>query len=58
MRSPSPAHLLWALSFMKTYATEENMASFFGGVDEKTMWKGVWFYANGISEMASKVVSF
>ena len=57
VRSQNPVQLLLALSFMQTYATEDNMASLFGGIDKKNMRKLVWFYANGISEMASKVVS-
>ena len=43
IRTPNPVHLLWALNFIQTYATEENMASLFGGVDEKNMRKWVWF---------------
>ena len=58
IRSPNPVHLLWALSFMQTYATEEKTASLFGGVDGKLMQKWVQFYANDISEMASEMVSF
>ena len=29
----------------------------YGGVDEKTVRKWVWFYVQGISELASKAVS-
>ena len=58
IRSAKPVHLLWALYLMQTYATEENMISLFGGVDEKNMRKWFWFYTNGMSDMASKVLIF
>ena len=56
--SAKPVHLLWALSFMQTYTTEENMAALFGVVDEKVMLEWVWFYANEISEMSLRVTIF
>lgn len=52
-----PIHLLWALNFLKNYNVEHVSASLFG-VDEKTLRKWVWFFVNGISTLASIVVSF
>ena len=43
IKSPNPVHLLWALSFMQTYVIEENTASPFGRVDEKTCRNGFGF---------------
>ena len=56
-RHPKPVHLLWALLFLQTYSTESILASQAGGVDEKTLRKWVWFYAEGIARLTSKVVS-
>ena len=55
--SVKPIHLLWSLHFLKNYETESENASIYGCVDEKTVRKWVWFYVQGISELASKVVS-
>ena len=52
-----PIHLLWSLHFLKNYETESENASIYGSVDEKTVRKWVWFYIQGISKLASKVVS-
>ena len=53
-----PEHLLWARNYMKTYATEANISSNFGGVDEKTIRKWVWFYICGIADLSCRVVSY
>ena len=58
LTKPNPIHLFWALNFLKNYETESVCASKFGGVDEKTLRKWVWFYIKGISSLASQVVSF
>ena len=52
-----PLHLLWSLNFMKNYSFEHTSSSLFH-VDEKTFRKWVWFFVEGISTLASKVVSF
>ena len=51
-----PEHLLWALLFLKTYATE-NLLSAVIGTDEKTYRKWVWFILEGLSRMSPKLVS-
>jgi len=52
-----PVHLLWALLFLQTYATEPTLAAQVGGVDKKTFQKWAWFYLEGVANLASKVVS-
>lgn len=56
-RCPKPEHLLWALLFLKCYPTEELLATQVGAVDEKTIRKWVWFYVEGIANLATKFVS-
>jgi hypothetical protein len=51
-----PEHLLWALKFMKTYATEENLAKEFG-VTRKTLRKWIWATIEGIAKCRKQVVS-
>lgn len=53
-RGPSPRHLLWALLFLKVYATE-HVSAIISGVDEKTFRKWSWEFAALVS--ALKVVS-
>lgn len=50
----SPAHLLWALLFLKVYATEHT-SSIIAGADEKTFRKWSWAFAQLISNL--RVVS-
>jgi hypothetical protein len=52
----NPTHLLWTLLFLRTYPTEETLASRVGA-DEKTVRKWVWFYIKGISSLSPVVVS-
>lgn len=50
-------HLLWALTFMKSYNTESTISSsFHPTVDEKTYRKWIWYMLEGISRLTSKVV--
>jgi hypothetical protein len=52
-----PKHLvLWAMLFLKTYATE-NLLSAVIGTEEKTYRKWVWFILEGLSRMSPKFVS-
>ena len=54
---PNPAHLLWALSFLKAYKKEADHAADVKK-EEKTFRKWAWFYAEGIAKLVSRVVSF
>ena len=45
-----PIHLLWALLFLKVYATEHANASL-AGVDEKTFRKWAWALLESISNL-------
>ena len=49
-----PTHLLWALLFLKCYATE-HVNSVVAGVDEKTFRKWSWTFVGLLSDM--KIVS-
>ncbi len=54
-------HLLWALYFMKVYATENSTCAVLGGsngaIDPKTMRKWVWKFIEKIAELGPVVVS-
>ena len=54
-------HLLWALYFMKVYATESATCSVLGGsqgaIDPKTLRKWVWPFIYAIDYLTSEVVS-
>ena len=54
-------HLLWALYFMKVYATESATCSVLGGsrgaIDPKTSRKWIWQFIRAIAELFSEVVS-
>jgi hypothetical protein len=54
-------HLLWALYFMKVYATESATCSVLGGsrgaIDPKTSRKWVWQFIGAIEDLSSEVVS-
>lgn len=50
-------HLLWALLFLKLYATEEVLSGMVGGVDEKTYRRWTWEILRALSELKDKVVS-
>lgn len=55
-RGPKPQHLLWCLLWLKGYAVEEVSAAQMG-TSEKTFRKWVWFYAEGIANLDSDIVS-
>jgi hypothetical protein len=50
-----PKHLLWALLFMKIYATEAVLTQI-TGVSEKTLRGKVWMMIDAISMLYEKVV--
>ena len=52
----NPKHLLWTLLFLKEYKKEGDHAADFEA-EEKTVRKWVWFYAEGIAALVSRVVS-
>ena len=51
-----PKHLLWALHFMKTYKTEEVLASTLGHCDESTLRKWIWIFIEAIAALKNDVV--
>lgn len=51
-----PEHLLWALMFMKIYATNSVLCALVGGVDEKTYRKWTWIFVNAISYLEGSVI--
>lgn len=53
----SPNHLLWALLFMKIYATEHVNRSL-TGADEKTLRKWIWTFVELISNLSVVSVGF
>ena len=55
-RGVKPCHLLWALMFMKVYATETVHASI-AGCDEKTFRKWSWIFVEGIAGLEASFVS-
>ena len=55
-RGVKPCHLLWALMFMKVYATETVHAGI-AGCDEKTFRKWSWLFVKGISQLETCFVS-
>ena len=50
-------HLLWALSFMKTYDKENTMCNLIYIRDSKTFRKWAWLFIDSIAELESSVVS-
>ena len=50
-----PKHLLWALLFLKVYASEQVIRKF-TGADEKTSRKWIWLFIGYIEEL--KIVSY
>jgi len=50
-----PKHLLWALSFLRSYNPESVQAPRMGA-DEKTYRKWVWFYVEGMASLDNKWV--
>ena len=50
-RGAAPAHLLWALMFLKNYSTE-HVNSALAGVDEKTFRKWSWRFIKLISDLS------
>ena len=55
-RGVKPCHLLWALMFMKVYATETVHAGI-ARCDEKTFRKWSWLFVKGISQLETCFVS-
>lgn len=51
-----PKHLLWALLFLKTYATFDVIACRVGA-DEKTVRKWVWYVVHALADLVDDVVS-
>lgn len=51
-----PCHLLWALLFLKLYATEEVLSNIAGST-RKTFRKWAWIVIEAISKLGPKVVS-
>ena len=56
-RWTQPYHLLWALLFMKVYASESVNAAIVGGVTEKTFWKWAWLLLHAKAFLHCDVVS-
>lgn len=52
-----PVHLLWALLFLKVYATESVHCALVGGVDEKTFRKWTWIFVHDIAAWERSLVS-
>ena len=52
-----PEHLLWALLFMKVYATEAVLANMLG-VCRNTFRKWIWLVLGAMHALEGKVVSF
>jgi hypothetical protein len=50
-------HLLWALMFLKLYATEATLSALAGGVDEKTFRKWSGRFVSAIADLTPEVVS-
>ena len=44
-------HFMWALIFLKTYKTEDILASDLGGIDEKTLRKWVTVFVKCIADV-------
>lgn len=57
-RGYHPKHLLWALMFMKVYASEPVHRRLAGNPDEKTFRKWVWLFVHAIEGLEQSVVSF
>ena len=55
-RGGRPEHLLWALMFLKTYATT-NVLSSIAKVDEKTVRLWIWRFVEAISYITDQIVS-
>jgi hypothetical protein len=55
-RKASPHHLLWAMIFLKSYASEAFLSALVG-TTEKTYRKWIWVMVKSISRLYSKVVS-
>ena len=49
-------HLMWALLFLKTYATESVLSCIIGS-DEKTIRKRFWIYIDALAELPLVSVS-
>ena len=49
-------HLLWALLFLKIYATENVHASLAGGVDHKTFRKWSWIFVKAIANLETEFI--
>lgn len=49
-------HMLWALNFLKTYATESVLIQLAGNVDRKTYRKRVWSVLSSFKAKAKEIV--
>jgi DDE superfamily endonuclease len=56
--SAEPKHLLWALVFLKIYATEEVHCRIVGWPNPKTFRKWSWFFVTKISDMKDAIIVF
>jgi len=56
-RGYEPKHLMWALLFLKVYATEPVHRRLAGCPDEKTFRKWAWYFIHGIARLENIVVS-
>ena len=52
-----PKHLLWALLFMKSYASEDVLCSKLGSIDDNTLRKWVWAFIVALSKLCNRIVS-
>lgn len=48
--NPEPNHLMWTLKFLKTYPTENVLATILER-DEKTLRKYIWLYVTCLAEL-------
>lgn len=56
-RGSQPEHLLWALVFLKVYASEKVLSRLVGCPDEKTFRKWIHIFVDGISWLELSLVS-
>ena len=55
-KKASRIHMLYALTFLRRYNTEDVNVSVFG-VDEKTFRNWCWFFIEGLANLDKKIVS-
>lgn len=56
-KTSCPKHLLYASRFLKTYGSEE-LSSFFGGCDERTLLENAWYFVQEISSLQLVQIKF